>query len=162
MRDVNNHSTVSLTTLLIAIFIAFGLGAAWKLNRMARRDLLDTKAKIPKLRRFYWITSMWLMIKWGIVVAVALYATVQWVQRDRNDNGPTPLIPTRSADPRPKQKPKPKRTIRPYVPKTFGLRDPRGIEIEPDLDPVLHVRVAAPAPRREDLDRRHRPQHLPL
>lgn len=105
------HSTTSLTTLLIAIFIAFGLGAAWKHNRLARQDLLDTKARVKRLRRFYWITTMARMIKWGLVVTLALYITAAWVQRDATDKGPTPLVPTRSVGPKPIK--------HPYVKKTF-------------------------------------------
>jgi hypothetical protein len=112
------HSQVSLSALIIGLIIAFALGAAWRLMSLAFADLRDTKAKVKKLRKYAWFTRVPATLRAGLVVAVVLYLTVNWVQRDQKDQGPTPLFPHRSASPTTKLPKAPK--VHPYTPKTFG------------------------------------------
>lgn len=103
----NSHSTAA--GLVIGIVIAAALGAAWKHNRLTRADLIDTKAKVWRLRRAYWIDTMATLIKWAVAVTLALLVTAAWVRAERNGQ---PLVPARdAATPHPKH---------PYTPKTFG------------------------------------------
>lgn len=107
------HSTTALIALIIGIITAFTLGAAHKHNRLAFADVKDTRAKLWRLRKFAWFTTLPLLIRAALLVTLMLFITANWVRKDINDNGPTPLI-NKSASPKPKNIP------HPYVPKTFG------------------------------------------
>ena len=76
-----NASRVSLLTLVVAGFVLTLLGYSYAVARRAYDDWIDTKAKIKGLRKGFFST-LWALVKVGVVVAVGVIILVAWNIRD--------------------------------------------------------------------------------
>lgn len=89
------NSQVTLGAVLLGGVVGFIAGVGFAVTRRWFADLRDTKAKIPPLRKDAW-SSVWSLAKVGAVVLTIVMVVGWWAYRDVTDDGPTPLVPSRS------------------------------------------------------------------
>lgn len=96
------NSSVSLASAILGGIVGYFVGYAFRAVWQAFVDLKGQKAKIPGLRKSAWL-SAWTMTKVGAGALVIAALLTVWFVRDRIDDGPTPLVPTKSAGPSPRR-----------------------------------------------------------
>jgi membrane protein YqaA with SNARE-associated domain len=96
------NSSVSLASAILGGIVGYFVGYAFRAVWQAFVDLKGQKAKIPGLRKSAW-TLAWTMTKVGAAATLVGAIMIFWFVRDQTDDGPTPLVPTKSAGPSPRR-----------------------------------------------------------
>ncbi len=88
------HSTVSLLTLLVVGGVLVAFGYAWAVMKRANKDYKTTKKAVSSMRKGFW-SSLWVVVRLGVGVFIAVVAIIAWNVRDFQNDG-DPLVPARA------------------------------------------------------------------